>query len=229
MVAGVGHAGDEAAGLRGQVEPVQPVVDALEQQEHPEQRGELRLRRAGDLVGRGLQPDAAVEVVHDRREQQRGEHRGHREVDQEVQPRKAEDVEADVLAEVGVGLAEVLAVGPQQEGAPLAGGGDPGEDPEDHADADQQQPPHRGDDLAVALEVGLLRRVRPEHRTQPEGEEQVQPHDEGHQPAEGGEQQHAGPDQLAEHLAVADAAEPQLVGPDAREQREADDHDARRR
>ena len=63
----------------------------------------------------------------------------------------------------------------------LPGGGDPGEDPEDEADADQQQPAHRRDDLAVALEVGLLRRVRPEHRPQPEGEEEVDPDDEGHQ------------------------------------------------
>ncbi len=223
VIARVGHPGDEAAGLRGQVEPVQPVVDALEQQEHPDQRRELCLRRAGDTVARRLQPDAAVEVVHGRREQQRYEHGRHREVDQEVQPGQAEDVEADVLAEVGVGLAEVLTVGPQQERAPLAGRGDPGEDPEDHADADQQQPAHRRDDLAVALEVGLLGRVRPEDRAQPVGQVEVDPDHERHQATEAGEQQDAGPDQLAEDVAVTNAVEPQLVGPDACEEREGDD------
>ena len=169
------------AGLRGQVEAVEPVVDALEQQEDPDQRRELGLRRAGDPVAGRLQPDAAVEVVHGRREQQRGEHGRHREVDQEVQPRQAEDVEADVLAEVGVGLAEVRAVVPQQEGAPLPRRRDAGEDAEHDADADQQQPADRRHDLAVALQVGLLRGVRAEDRTQPEGEVEVDADDQRHQ------------------------------------------------
>ena len=222
MVSRVGHAGDQAAALRGQVEPVEPVVDPLQHQEQPEQRRELRLGRAGDPVGGGLEPDPAVQVVHDGGEHERGEQCGHREVDEEVQPREAEDVEADVLVEVRVGLAEVLAVVPQQEVAPLPGGGDTGEDAEDDAHPDEQDPAQRGHDLAVALEVGLLGRVRPEHGPEPEGEVEVDADDERHRPAEQGEQQDPRPDQLGEDRAVVEAVEPELVGPQPREQREGD-------
>jgi hypothetical protein len=105
-----------------QVVAVQPVVGRLRQHEQPEQHGQLGLGGAGESVARRLQPDPAVQVVHDRRRQQ-GDHGGsHREVHQIVHPRQVEDEVADVLAEVGVVAVEGDAVAPQQVVAPLPRG-----------------------------------------------------------------------------------------------------------
>ena len=63
VVVGVGHAGDQRARGADQVEAVEPVVGGLGEHEQAEQHRELHLRGAGQPVARGLQPDAAVEVV----------------------------------------------------------------------------------------------------------------------------------------------------------------------
>ena len=77
----------------------------------------LRLHPA---AGGGLHPDGAVEVVPDGGEDERHQHGGERPADQEVEERQAEDVEADVAAELRVGEAEVGGVDEEQPRLPLA-------------------------------------------------------------------------------------------------------------
>ena len=54
-----------------QVEAVEPVVGGLGEHEDAEQDRELDLGGAGQPVVRRLQPDPAVQVVHERGHQQR--------------------------------------------------------------------------------------------------------------------------------------------------------------
>jgi hypothetical protein len=90
----------------------------------------------------------------------------------------------------------------------------------------EQQPlADRGDHLAVALEVGLVGRVGTEDRAQPVGDVQVDPDDGRHQQPEDEEQPDPGPQQLGEDTGEAQAVEPELLGPDAGEQREQEEQD----
>ena len=156
LLVGEPDAGEQPAAVAGQVVAVQPEVGGLEQHEAPGQHGDLHLRGAGEPVLLRLQPDAAEQVVDDGRGQQAQHRHGHAEVDEVVQPRQVEDVEADVLVERRVLGAERAAVAPEQELAPLAGPGPTGEQPEHDGDADQQPLAKRVDDLAVAVQVDLL-------------------------------------------------------------------------
>jgi hypothetical protein len=92
VVVGVGDPGHQPAGVGGDVVPVQPVVEGLEQHEQPGEQRDLHLRGAGELVALRLEPDPAEQVVHDAGHEQPDEGRGHPEADQEVQPRQLEDV-----------------------------------------------------------------------------------------------------------------------------------------
>ena len=123
------------------------------------------------------------------------------------------------------------AVPPHQELPPLAGAGAAGEEAEHDRDGDDQPAAQRVDDLAVAVEVGLLLRRRPEQRPEPVGQHDVRGHDRTHQQPEHQEQQDLGAEHLGEDAGVPDALEPQPVGPHPGEhgdQEEGDDqHDDR--
>ncbi len=173
VVVGVGDAGEQRPGLVGQVVAVEPVVERLRQHEDAEQHRELGLRGPGEPVGRGLQPDPAVEVVDDGRGEQRDHADRHHEVGEEVVPGQVEDEEADVLVEVGVLALERHAVAPQHVVAPLPRARGAGEEAEQHADADDQPGADRRDGLAVAVEAGLLGRLRVEQRPHPERDDHV--------------------------------------------------------
>jgi hypothetical protein len=179
----------------------------------------VHLGGAGQLVAARLQPDPAEQVQRDRHRDQAEHGDRHAEVDEVVQPGQLEDVEADVTVEVGVLGAERDLVAPQQELPPLSGARAAGEDREDHRDAEQQPAPHRLDHLAVAVEVDLLLRRRPEDRAEAVGDHDVGRDDRAEQHAEDQEQHHPGAEDGVEHLGVTDAAEPQPVGPDPGEDR----------
>ena len=183
MVVGVGDAGDQVARGVDDVVAVEPVVSRLGQHEQAEQHRELHLRGAGQPVARDLQPDAAVEVVHRGRRQDREHEQGHREVDEVVQPGQLEDVPADVLAEEPVGLVEGHPVGPQEIGTPLPCGRGAGEEADDDGDAGDQPAADGQHGVAVALEARLLGRVRAEERPEAVGEVHVGP--DGSRPSAG--------------------------------------------
>ena len=120
--------------------------------EHQRRRDDRQVHACG--LGRaGLlrRDDAAVEVVREGRRDE-PEHEDHRqERDDEVDPGQVEDEEADVEAELGVRRAEVGAVAPQQEGVPLRGRREAGEEPDGERRRDRRGPAHRLDELAVVL------------------------------------------------------------------------------
>ena len=227
----VAEAGEQPAAVGGEVEPVQPVVGGLEQDEEAREHRDLHLCSAREPVLLRLQPDPAEQVVHDGRRQQAEHRQREPEVDEVVQPRQVEDVEPDVLLEVGVLGAERRAVPPEQELPPLPGAGAAGEQRQHDRDAISSQRAQRVDDLAVAVEVDLLLGRGPEQRPEPVGHDDVGRDDHAHQQPEHQEQQHLGAEHLGEHLGVADAAEPQPVGADAGEHRDQeeghDQHDDR--
>ena len=144
LVVGVAHAGEERAGVGHQVEAVEPVVDGLGQHEDRQQRRDLDLRGAGEpLAGARGEADAAEEVVDQHGGDQADDGQRHHEVDDVVPERQVEDVEPDVLVEVGVVGAEGLAVAPQREAAPLTGRGGAGEETHDDGGA-ADDPAHAG-------------------------------------------------------------------------------------
>ncbi len=232
MLVGVPDPGEQAA-AGGEVVAVQVVVGGLEQHEQAEQHRDLYLCRAGELALLGLEPDAAEQVVHERRGDQPHDHDRHAEVHQVVPPRQAEDVVTHVLVEVGVLGAERLPVAPQQELPPLPGTRTAGEEPDHDGDAHHQPPPQRIDHLAVAVEVGLLVRGGPEQRPEPVGQHDVERHDDAHHQPEHREEADLDPEDLGVHRPVVrrppavrtDAAEPQPVGPDAGEHRHQEERD----
>jgi len=172
----------------------------------------VRAGRGADLLPHGLQPDATEQVVGRRGGQQRQHDGGEQEAQHEPLEGVGEGEVGDVAAELRVDLAELRAVAPQQPGLPAGGGRQPGEQAED-ARADEQ---HRGEERldgdAVALEVLLLRRHRPERRPHPVGQVDVHPDDDGHEQPEAEEEHQAGGQDGREDLPVINAREPQQVG-----------------
>jgi len=228
LVVGVAHAGEDRAGVGHQVESVEPVVDGLGEHEHRQERRDLDLRRAGQPIPRpGREADAAEEVVHQDRGQQPDDRERHHEVDDVVPERQVEDVEADVLLEVGVGAAEGLAVPPHRVVAPLTRGRRAREQPHHHG-CDADDPAHPGrQELAVAVHpvVGHARHPRPQDRPEAVGHRHRQRHRRAHQAGEHEEQAHAGEQEGAEDLAVAEGPEPQPFGPEGREATEQHERD----
>ncbi len=110
----VGRPVDGTTGRGREFVAGQPVVGSLHHGEETEQDREVCLDRRLDPLSQRLEPDAAVEVVEQRSHDQ-DDHQGPEQPpDHEARERQLEDVEADVLAELGVLDAEVAAVGEQQ-------------------------------------------------------------------------------------------------------------------
>ena len=153
---GVAGAVDEAARREGEAVALQPVARALQQGQRREQHRQMGLDLRRHPLARSLQPDAAVQVVGDGRDDDHDDHRREQPVDDEAQERQREDVEADVDAEERVLLPEVDAVGEQDPVVPLARRTDAGDEPEQqrHDDADQARA--SPDQLLVALDELLL-------------------------------------------------------------------------
>ena len=99
---GVGGALDRAAGGGRQLVALQPVADRLEQGEDGQQHRDVELDLGADPAVLHLEPDATVEVVGDRGDDEDDHERREEPVDHERQERQAEHVEADVLAELGI-------------------------------------------------------------------------------------------------------------------------------
>ena len=99
---GVARALDDAPGREVELEAAEVVLRRLHQRHHREDHREVRLHLRRDPLERALEPDAAVEVVRDRGDEQHDHEPGEQPVDDERQERQLEDVEADVLVELRV-------------------------------------------------------------------------------------------------------------------------------
>ena len=153
--------------------PVQHVRDGLEQHEDRDQRAQVGPGGVGHPVADALQADPAEDVVHRQRADQGQHHGGEADAEQVAPERQLEDVEADVDAELRVLDAEVTAVAEQQPLAPPALRGQPGEEPDHRGGQRDPGAEPRAEHHPVALQGGLLHRVRTQPRPQPVGQPQV--------------------------------------------------------
>ncbi len=211
---GVARSAGEDVRARGeqQVELVEPVAEDLDEQRQAEQpqavcpRPRDRLHRVADDTD-GLLVEVKQHADHE------GDH--YRVVDrlpEVLNEPEAEDVEADVLAEDGVGLAEGDGVLELEPGVPLPAGDDTGHH-RAHEGEEQQGP------IGVLLDLlALLIRQQPaadeghvigqgparQAHVRQQPDEEDDPHDR--------RQLHLRPEYLREDLALFHRSEPQIVG-----------------
>ena len=114
----------------------------------------LHLRRHA-LPGR-LHPDAAVQVVRDRRDDDDDQHGREHPVHEEPQERQREDVEADVGVEERIAHTEVDAVREEDPVLPLARRADARDQSEQQGDDDANEAGATPDQLLVALDELFL-------------------------------------------------------------------------
>jgi len=164
-------------------------------------------------VADALEAYAAEDVVHRERAEQRQHHGGEADAEHVAPERELEDVEADVDAELRVLHAEVAAVAEQQPLAPAALRGEAGEQPDDGGGERDPGAEPRAQQHPVALQRGLLGRVRTHLGPQPVGQPQVAADEQRHAGADHQEQKQAGGEHAGEDLGVADLVEPEPVGP----------------
>ena len=180
----------------------------------------LDLRR--DALPRALHPDAAVEVVEHRGDDQHDEERRERPSHRELEERQPEHVEPDVLAELRILLAEVDRVPEQDPAAPLGGDAAAHDQREEQRDQHAQATRVGRDVRAVALDdlvFGPGRRAVA--RRDPVRDDEV---DEQHDEEDRREDQRGdrlGREEPAPRVAEPDLLEPEVVGVEAREAAQA--------
>ena len=194
---------------------LQDVAHRLVERDQGEQHRDVRLHRRSHPGQAPLGLDPPVEVVEHDGDGQRHDEDGQRPVDDEGQEGQLEDVEADVLVELGVRDIEVAAVAEQDPVVPLADRprrADEGQD-ERQGDVDPARvgphellvPAHQlvllGQHDVVARDAVAHHEVHPQH-----GEEDRPEHTEEPELDE---------EQRREDVVVADRGEPEAVGVEA--------------
>ena len=101
---GVARTVDDAAVGEVELEAREVVLGGLHERHDRHDHREVRLHLRRHPLQRALEPDAAVEVVRDRGDEQHDDETGEEPVDHELDERQLEDVEADVLVELRVRL-----------------------------------------------------------------------------------------------------------------------------
>jgi len=217
-----GHAGvhvgvaraveDRARGVDQVLRALQPGPPGQEQEQDGAEQRQVAPRAGGEGERAGeAARDAAGQQVHAAGRQAGDDDERLQQAPQELLDRQREDVEADLVPEEGVRLAEGHAVAPREPRLPLAGREQGDEDREERGGAERQpvELPATGDGQLDPL-------ARREHRAHvaqaADGLPQVQP-----QPAH---REHEGRDEEGdpraqdrdEHLLVADLVEPEPVG-----------------
>ena len=116
---GVARTLDDAAGGEVQLEPAEVVLRRLDQCHHREDHRQVGLDLRGHPLEGALEADPTVEVVLDRGDDQHDHEPGEQPLGDELEERELEDVEADVLVELGIDLVEALVVGEEDPLLPL--------------------------------------------------------------------------------------------------------------
>jgi hypothetical protein len=194
-----------------QLEPVQVVGDRLEQHEHAREDRELGAGRGRDLARAAAEPDPAEDVVRDDGDDEAHRHDHEQPVQQQPQERQLEGVEADVVAELGIRLAERRGVQEHLHRLPVPLRGEPGDDADGHRDPDAEHLEPRDDHRAVARDGVLGPGDRNEHRPEPVADPQGQRDGAAHEEAAHDELQNPGEQDCGQDAAEAHLAEPQEV------------------
>ena len=117
---GVGRAADHAAGREVQLVALQVVARSLDQGHTAEQQRDVRLDLGADPLAGRLEPDAAVQVVEDDRDEQDHDQGDEGPAHHEGQERQPENEPADVPVELGVWGPEADRAPEQDPLVPLA-------------------------------------------------------------------------------------------------------------
>ncbi len=221
---GVAGAVDRALGGEVELEAGEVVLRRLHERHHGEDHRQVRLHLRRDPLGRALEPDAAVEVVGDGRDEQHDHEAGEQPVDDEPDERQLEDVEADVLAELRVGLVEVDPVREQDPLLPLRRDPDPRDEREEHGHRDPDAAGVALGGLAVPGDHLVFGRHRPDPqaRREPVGDHEVDEHDHEEHDREHQRRDDLGEEELAPGALLTERVEPEEVGVEAGEAPEAE-------
>ena len=214
---GVGRALDRPPGRRGELVAGQPVPDRLQQGQHGQEHRDVQLDLGADPAVLDLEADPAVQVVRHRGDDEDDDEGREQPVDDERQEGQAEDVEADVLAELRVLHSEADRVVEEQPLLPLAGRRSAGDEAQQQGDADPDQPDPAAHDLPVALDDGLVHALRHRGRVDPVSEGQVQRRQQREPEREDEPQPDLRPQHPGEDAALAERVEPEVVRVEARD------------
>ena len=147
---GVARALDHPARRERELEAAEVVLRRLHQRHQGEDHREVRLHLRGDPLERALEADPAVEVVLDGGDDEHDHEPGEEPLEDELDERQLEDVEADVLVELRVLHAEVGGVGEEHPLLPLRRHADAGDEREEDRDTDADAAREAPGGLAVA-------------------------------------------------------------------------------
>ena len=223
---GVGRAVDGTPGRGRQLVAGQPVVGGLHQGEEAEQEREVGLDRRLDPLAHGLESDAAVEVVEHRGHDQRDDQGAEQPSNHKARERHLEDVEADVLAELGVLDAEVAAVGEQQPLLPAVRHAEAGQECQQRRSDDPNHPGPAAHGHVVPGQQVFFGAGWPHDRSEAIGDGQVHEADDEEEGSEQRHQHDLCKEYRPEHVAVAELVEPQVVRVEAGEAAQRQHQDA---
>ena len=222
---GVGGAVDETGLRLRERELRQVVLIRLRQRHQPEQHRQVHLDLRRHPLERALQPDAAVQVVEHRGDDQHDEQRREDPARRELQERQPEHVERDVLVELRILDPERRGVREQDPVRPLLGDTRTHDEREEQRHQDPHPPRVRRDVAAVALDDLVFGTGAPIARRDAVGDDEIDEH--RHEEDRGEDQRGNGlrRQQRAPRLRVADVFEPQIVGVETREPAQAQEQD----
>ena len=217
MHVGVPAAVDIAVVRVHQAPPLQDVPGRLGQRDQrPEHRqvGLDRRPRAGDAP---LGQDPAVEIVEDDGDDERDDQDGQRPVDDEVHERELEDVEPDVLVELGILDPEVAPVAEEDPVLPFADRARRRDERHDERQGDVEPPGVGPHELLVAADHLVLLHGAELVAGQPVARDQVDPHDDEEDRPEDPEEPELYDEQGGEDVMETHRGEPEAVGIDVRQ------------
>ena len=222
----VGRPVDGATGRGRELVAGQPVVGGLHYGEEPKQDREVCLDRRLDPLSQRLEPDAAIEVMEHRRHDQRDHQGPEQPSDHEARERQLEDVEADVLTELGILDAEVATVREQQPLLPSTRDTEACEEGEQRRPTDPNHPGPAAHGQVVPGQQVLFGSGRPDRRSEAICDGQVDEADHEEQRGEQHHQHDLCKEHRSEHVAVSELIEPQVVRVEAGEAPQGQHDDA---
>ncbi len=201
---------DGAPGREVQLVALEPVPGGSNHRDHGQQHRQVDLHRRRHLLERAPHPDPAVEVVSHGHHQEHDDEGREGPLEQELEERELEDVEAHVGVELWILDPEVDAVPEQDPLVPTRRHPSAGDEREQHRDPHADPTGVGADHLAVPLDELLLGARRHEGGRQPVGDDQVGEEDDEEQHGERDRGHDPRPEQSRPDRSEALGVEPQV-------------------
>jgi len=210
---GVESAIHNSAVRNGELIAGEPVVGSLHKRQRGQNRRHVNLdRRNHSLSANDLYAYSAVEVVGDDRDYEHDHDRGECPTDNETQERQSKYVEPEVLVELRVGDAEILAVDEQKPRLPLAVHPCRSNQGEQGRRDRAYQTSVTVDHFVVSEKQLLLGTGLPKRRSDAVGNHQIAPHQYEKDAGEDQRQHDLRTENSSPNRRVSERMEPQVVG-----------------